>query len=139
MLSKETMEFLNSACRRSAQLWDQGGLIYLYKYGYHRAHSFIPNDILKDSHDRLPLDEKEKELILKLFGAAFCEFETESTSISSDTMIWVSDFISLLSKDLDGMHSLVYEYDNDCCSIDLTLLFVENNDFHSLKLFWSMD
>jgi hypothetical protein len=122
MLSKETVKLLATACEASHRLFDQGGLIYLYTFGYGRAHSYIDRSILNADALSTELDVSEYARLGVFFENAMVR--PFSDNVSPKTKAFVSELVVCLSRDFGEM---------------LTLTYFENNNFHSLELDWSID
>jgi len=137
MLSRETVLSLNSGCDKSNDRYSQGGLIYLYKFGYGRAHSFIDRDILNKAKLPKKLDSKEIKNIESFFESALVEPYT--SLVAPDTVDFVSFLIENLERDFSGMYSFISQNDEDDSSKLIEITFIEGNNFHTLELFWSID
>ncbi len=137
MLSKTTVELLNKACEKSDYLYDQGGLIYLYKFGHNRAHSFYAHDLLKNICGERSLNEREKVQLVLFFASALEDHNAEN--YSELTTSTTNNILSSLLKDFKGMYGYISNYEDDGIGKILTISFIMGNDFHSLELFWSID
>ncbi|WP_028305343.1 hypothetical protein [Oceanospirillum maris] len=137
MLSRKTVALLNEACQKSDELYDQGGLIYLYSFGHRRAHSFINPQLLKSAGYPKPLSDPEFDQLKTLFANALCQYGSEP--VSDQVAHYVQKFIDRLNVDFSGMYSCISESADDGLSHMIELTFIENNDFHTLELFWSVD
>ncbi len=137
MLSRKTVALLNEACQKSDQLYDEGGLIYLYRFGHRRAHSFITPQLLKSAVNSRSLSDAEVCQLKALFANALCQ--CGSGPISDEVSLYVQKLIDRLNLDFSGMHSCISESADDGLSHMIELTFIENNDFHTLELFWSVD
>ncbi len=137
MLSRETVLSLNSGCDKSNDRYSQGGLIYLYKFGYGRAHSFIERDILNKAKSPRKLDSKEIKNIELFFESALVK--PDNGSVTADTMNYVSLLITKLESDFSGMYGFISQNDEDDLSKLIEITFIESNNFHTLELFWSIN
>ena len=137
MLSKTTVKLLNEACEKSDYLYDQGGLIYLYKFGHNRAHSFYDYDFLKNISGERSLNEHENKQLILFFASALENHNADH--YGELTTSTTNNILSSLLKDFKGMYGYINNYEDDGVSKILTISFIEGNDFHSLELFWSID
>ena len=137
MLSRETVLLLNSGCDKSNDRYSQGGLIYLYQFGYGRAHSFIARNILNKAKFSRKLDAKEINNIEKFFESALVK--PDSSSVTPDTINFISLLVENLERDFSGMYSFISQNDEDDLSKLIEITFIEGNNFHTLELFWSID
>jgi len=137
MLSSHTVDFLNLACERSDNLYQEGGLIYLYKYGHKRAHSFFDGNILAKASSPKVLGVDEEKQLEEFFGCAL--EEPYGANISIHVSIFVKELITKLNVDFRGMYSYVSSITKDGYSMEIAVTYLKNNDFHTLELFWSID
>lgn len=137
MLSKKTSEHLNIACTKSDEAYQEGGLIYLYKFGHRRAHSFIDRKSLSSISGGRLLGEKETEQLAWFFSSA-TEHPYPEKASELATM-FTKELLINLYHDFEGMHGFISQFEEDSTSKELTITFIKDNDFHSLELFWSID
>lgn len=134
MLTVETADFLNAACRQSNELWDQGGLTYLYLFGYQRAHTFVDRECLKQGAAPRHLSLLESSRVALFFSRAFDE-----THVSEAAARFAETFLEKLQNDFADAHGCIYLDEDNGTNWELTLMFLDGDNFHSLELFWSMD
>ena len=138
MLSIETVNLLNSGCKCSDILYPQGGLIYLYKFGYKQAHIFIDRNILIKTKSMKWFDNSEIKIIETFFEKALVN--SFSDTISTKTKDFTNQLLVNLKKDFSKMYYYIGFLENRSSIYNtLILTFVKNNSFHSLTLFWSVD
>lgn len=137
MLTIETASHLNKGCKLSDSIYEQGGLIYKYTFGYHRAHSFIEERILSKAINPSFFESSEVNTISLFFESALVQPFPES--ISSSTLEFTEHILSLFKKDFTGMYSCISNYIDKDDSKELALTFIKDNDFHTVELFWSID
>ncbi|PSL15902.1 hypothetical protein CLV44_103186 [Marinobacterium halophilum] len=137
MLSRETVLLLKSGCDKSNDIYSQGDLTYLYKFGYGRAHSFIDREVLNKAKFPRKLNSKEIGDVELFFESALV---TPGSSLAaSETRSYVSLLINNLETDFSGMHFFLSENYEDGYSKLIEFTCVEDNNFHTLELFWSVD
>ncbi|SBT19128.1 hypothetical protein MGA5115_03289 [Marinomonas gallaica] len=137
MLSSQTADFLNLACEKSDKLYDQGGLIYLYKYGHRRAHTLFEKNILAQASSPKKLDVDEARQLEEFFGCAL--EEPFGANVTIDVSSFVEELTRKLNIGFNGMYSYVSSSTKDGDSMEIVVSFLESNDFHNLELFWSID
>ena len=137
MLSKATVECLNKASEMSNLRYQEGGMIYLYKFGHRRAHSLYGYKLLSSINGSRELSESEKTQLTLFFASSLEGYNAEN--YGELTISTTKQLLASLSEDFKGMYAFVSEYEEDLSSKTVTLSFIINNDFHSLELFWSID
>ena len=137
MLSKHTTRLLDGASAKSDEIYSEGGLIYLYTFGYKRAHSFIDYEILKKTTISKKFDRDEIEKLKNFFTCALEHPYPEK--VYNSINIFTDEFLTMLYKDFQGMYSYMSKYEKDEVGQIVTMTFIKDNNFHSLELFWSID
>lgn len=137
MLNNEVLDQLSFACKQSNDLYAQGGLIYKYSFGYNQAHKTIESSTLSNFNQGYLFSNHELAILYELFERSM--FNAFPETISPNTAEFVDKFASLLSNNFSNMGHCIIESENDDLCMAVTILFVKNNDYHSLDLFWSID
>lgn len=137
MLSSNSIKLLGEACERSGLMYDQGGLNYLYKFGYQKSHAFFGYDLLKGIEGERVLDEHEIKQLVLFFASALEDHNAEK--YGELTINTTNNLLSSLLKDFKGMHGFISGYEESDTWKEITISFIEEYDFHSLELFWAID
>lgn len=130
MLTSSTVRILNDFAAKSDALYSQGGLLYKYSFGHRCAHIDLSN-----TNDISTNSEVEK---LELFIASAIDNPFPENA-SKDIKYECSKLLSALANDFSGFIGPKFSIEeDDTCKI-ATLIYTASNDYHTLRLFWSID
>ncbi len=130
MLTSSTVKMLNDLAAKSDALYSEGGLLYKYSFGHRCAHTDLSNTI-----DISTGSDVEK---LELFIASAIDNPFPENT-SNDIKYECSKLLSALANDFCGFLGPKFSVEEDDTSKIVTLIYTASNDYHILRLFWSID
>ena len=131
MLSKNTITYLESACKKSNETYPEGGLIYTYAFGYKQAHLKVSKDIFSQDFSKVELETIDLFFESAVIGPC-------PKKVSEEVKQYSKGFIDRVFQDFKKMN-LKISISQDSDSKTLELLFIEDSNYHTLELFWSID
>jgi hypothetical protein len=130
MLTSSTVRILNDLAAKSDALYSQGGLLYKYSFGHRCAHTDLSNVI--DISTSIDVEK------LELFIASAID-NPFPESAGNDVKHECSKLLSALANDFSGFLGPKFSIEEDDTSKIVTLIYTASNDYHTLRLFWSID
>lgn len=140
MLSEETVDFLRERCRASRELYDQGGLIYNYKFGYDFAHSAVVHRYkLHKNIAAKFLEPEEINKIAVFFQKASINYNFDTAIPSEKAKKIAGEFLLNCYRDFNDTYAFLAGFNNSGSGIVMKIIFLADNNFHALELDWSID
>ncbi|MCL6417918.1 hypothetical protein MIB92_19880 [Aestuariirhabdus sp. Z084] len=130
MLTIPTVEILNKLASESDTLYSQGGLLYKYSFGHRCAHSDLSNIEGVATNNEVETLE---------FFIASAVSDPYPVVTSHEVKQVCSKLLSSLANDFNGFQGPRVFIEEDDISKTVTLVYTASNDYHVLKLFWSID
>ncbi|MCC4262865.1 hypothetical protein LL240_00125 [Oceanimonas baumannii] len=130
MLTSSTVELLNRLASESDSLYSDGGLLYKYSFGHRCAHTYL------SKFDDSATDNEVGTL--ELFIS--CAVNTPYPKVVSPKVRQeCSALLKALANDFEGYQGPSVHIEEDDISKTISLIYSANNDYHILKMFWSID
>lgn len=130
MLTTPTVKLLNNLASESHSLYTEGGLLYKYSFGHCCAHTDISKINGTVSDDIIAALE---------FFLSSALNTSHPKSISLKIKRECSALLKSLSNDFTGYQGPNVYLDEDDYSKTLHLVYLADNNYHVIEMFWSID